>query len=104
MFLLVSVILYTGGGGFVCAIPACIAGVIPARLAAGLWGGGLLLGGFCSVGCLLPGGTVCSQGVSALGGGVVAFCYGLLLWPSVMTFWFGGLLIEGGLLVWWPSD
>ena len=29
---------------------------------------------------------------------------GLLLWPSGMAFWFDGLLIEGGLLVWWPSD
>ena len=40
------------------------------------------------------------------GGG--AFCHGLLLWSSVMPFWFGGLLIEGGLLVesgllLWPS-
>ena len=29
----------------------------------------------------------------------MAFCCGLLLCPSVMAFWFGGLLIEGGLLV-----
>ena len=68
---------------------------------------------FCSRGeGLLPGGGVYSEGgvpgpggsapggvpgpeegfapggVSALGG--VAFCYGLLLWPSVMAFWFGG--------------
>ena len=35
MFLHVSVILFTGGGG----IPACIAGGIPACLAAGLGGG-----------------------------------------------------------------
>ena len=38
----------------------------------------------------------------------MAFCCGLLLCPSVMAFWFGGLLIEGGLLVesgllLWPS-
>ena len=53
-------------------------------------------------------------GVSALGGstsrecsrGGVAFCYGLLVRPSGMAFWFGGLLIEGspliesGLLLW----
>ena len=50
MFLHLSVILSTGGGG---AIPACIAGGIPACLAAG--------------GCLLPGGLL--QGVPALGGG-----------------------------------
>ena len=37
MFLQVSVILFTGG---VCAIPAYIAGGIPACLAAGLWGVG----------------------------------------------------------------
>ena len=58
-------------------------------------GGCLLLGGACSRG-------VCSGGVPALGR-----C-GLLLWPSGMAFWFGGLLIEGGLLVesghlLWPS-
>ena len=51
MFLHVSVILFTGG----CAIPACIAGGIPACLAAG---------GVCSGGGLLP-------GRSALGGGGV---------------------------------
>ena len=39
---------------------------------------------------------------------VMAFCCGPLLCPSVMAFWFGGLLIEGGLLVEsdllvWPS-
>ena len=92
MFLHVCVILFTGGcypsihcrwypsmpcSGGVCAIPAFIASGIPACLAAG--------------GCLLLGGLL-------LGG--VAFCYSLLLWSSVMAFWFGGLLIEGGLLVW----
>ena len=49
MFLHVSVILSTGDGG--CdGIPACIAGGIPAYLAAGLWGAGVgipaCLGGF----------------------------------------------------------
>ena len=38
IFLHLSVILFTGGGG---AIPACIAGGIPACLAAGLQGGGI---------------------------------------------------------------
>ena len=124
MFLLVSVILYTGG---VCAIPACIVGGIPACLAAGLqggaccWGGGwgvLLPGGVWSGGCLLGGVPAPRQGVSGLGGTCLGGCFlqggyllqgecllrgcGLLLWPSVMTFWFGGLLIESGLLV-WPS-
>ena len=42
------------------------------------------------------------RGVPALGGVPaprrdVAFCYGLLLWSSVMPFCYG-------LLVWWPSD
>ena len=42
------------------------------------------------------------------GGSVMALCCGLLLCPSVMAFWFGGLQIEGGLLVesglpLWPS-
>ena len=94
-------ILLTGGG-----IPACIAGGIPACLTAGLWGV-LLLGGCGPGGCLLLGGSlgggVCVvPGVSSWGvsPGGVPFCYGLLLWSSVMPFWFGGLLIEGGLLVW----
>ena len=43
----------------------------------------------------------CSRGVLLLGGLLwgVAFCYGLLLWSSVMVFWFGPS-VEGGLLVW----
>ena len=71
-----------------CAIPACIAGDIPACLAAGLRGGCLLLGegvsapgGVWSRGCLLPGvgcllpGGVCCWGClflegCLLGGGV----------------------------------
>ena len=44
--------------------------------------GGIVLGGGWSRG-------VCSGGV--------AFCYGLVLWSSVMPFCYG-------LLVWWPSD
>ena len=64
MFLHVSVILFTGGGG--CAIPACIAGGIPACLAAGLQGvagpGASAPRGVCS-----GGGGVCSGG-SAPGG------------------------------------
>ena len=52
--------------------------------------------------CWSPGGGL------LLGGGVSALGDGLLLWPSVvvfcyalvMAFWFGGHLIEGGLLVW----
>ena len=53
--------------------------------------GGLLLGGVPAPrGCLLPGGVWPS---------IMAFCCGLLLCPSVMAFWFGGLLIEKA----WPS-
>ena len=59
-------------------------------------------GGLCS----WEGGA-CSQGRWP---SVMALSCGLLLCPSVMAFWFGGLLIEGGLLVWpsggggrWPS-
>ena len=63
MFLLVSVILYMGGG----VIPACIAGGIPTCLAAGLLGGCLLWGGVCSGGCLHWGVSV-PRGVSAPGG------------------------------------
>ena len=95
MFLLVSVILSTGGGG---AIPACIAGGIPACLATGLQGGGAIpacIAGGIPV-CLAaghggegpaPGGSAPVE--SAPGGGGV-------VWPSVMAFWCG-------LLVWWPS-
>ena len=69
-----------GGGG---AIPACIAGDIPACLEAGLQKGGSAPGGMSAPGgCLLWG---------------VAFCYSLLSWSSVMPFCYG-------LLVWWPSD
>ena len=85
------------------AIPVCIAGGIPACLAAGLQGGGCLgqRGGTCSWGVPGPMG-VCSWG------GCVAFCCGLLLCPCGVAFWFGGLLIEGSLLVesgllLWPS-
>ena len=59
MFLHVSVILFTGGGG---AIPACIAGGIPACLAAGLQGGAWSRGGVCSRGGLLWRGGGCSWG------------------------------------------
>ena len=62
MFLLVSVILSTGG----CAIPACIAGGIPACLAAGR-------GGAWSRRVPAPGGCLVQGG---------AFWYGLLVWPS----------------------
>ena len=53
------------------------------------------------VGCV-PSATV------AICWGEGGICHGLLLWSSVMAFWFGGLLIEGGLLVesgllLWPS-
>ena len=40
-----------------------------------------------------------SRGGSAPGGSLLQGG-GLLLCPSVMAFWFGGLLIEGGLLIW----
>ena len=57
-------------------------------------------GGSPPRGCLVPGG-VCSWRVPAPWGvpapGGVAFCYGLLLWSSVMPFFYG-------LLVWWPFD
>ena len=80
-FVFTGVCLSTGG-----AIPACIAGGIPACLAA-WWVPG-------------PGGVPGPRGSAPGGGGDWSFCYGLLLWSSVMAFWFGGLLIEGGLLVW----
>ena len=67
--------------------------------------GGCLLQGVCSGGGVPAPrrGGVPARGVPALGR-----C-GLLLWPSGMAFRFGGLLIEGGLLVesgllLWPSD
>ena len=53
------------------------------------------------VGCVLPAAVAVRGGVSTRPllwpSGVVAFCYGLLVWwPSVMAFWCGGLLL-------WPS-
>ena len=113
----------------VCAIPACIAGGIPACLAAGLWGMCVCSGGggecFCSQGALLPG-SVCSQGGFCLGGSAPGGCLlpggvsapgGCLLPGGVCSRGVcsqgdvcsgGGLLIEGGLLVesgllLWPS-
>ena len=84
-------------------IPACIAGGIPACLAAGLQG-------VCV--CAWSGGCTWS-GVylvwgPALGGLLVWWPSGSK-WPSglvpsgLVAFWFGGLLVESGLLVWWPS-
>ena len=82
-----SVILLTGG----CAIPAWIAGGIPACLAAGLWG-------VCSWGVSVPG-SVCSGGVcswgSAPGGSAPEG------WPSVMAFCCGLLLCPSGLVAFW---
>ena len=86
MFLLVSVILYTGGGGVLSqhvlqvvsqhALQQ-VSGGVSALGGCLLWGGGCLLpGGVCSQG------GICSRGVSAPGG-MVAFWYGLLVWwPS----------------------
>ena len=62
----------------------------------------------------IPVGCVPPTAVSVRGWpSVMAFCCGLLLCPSVMAFWFGGLLNAGSLLVWcllvwcllvwWPS-
>ena len=69
-------------------------------------GGVLLLGGER---CLLLGECLVLGGVLLLGGGrclllgvgvgsALGVGCGLLLWPSVVVFWFGGLLIER-----WPS-
>ena len=54
--------------------------------------------GVCSGGVSAP--RICSwRGVCSRGPGLGG-C-GLLLWPSgLVAFWFGGLLIEGSLLVW----
>ena len=63
--------------------------LVPGRSAPAMGGRCLVLGGSALGGMPGPRG-------SAPGG--VAFCYGLLL-SSVMPFYFGGLLIEDGLLV-----
>ena len=68
MFLLVSVILSTVGSPWQGGLPARRP---PCR------------------GVSLPGGLL-GRGVSLLGGGGP-------LWPSGVAFWFGGLLIRGGL-------
>ena len=111
MFLLVSVILSTGG-----AIQACLTAGLRGLLLGGLLARGVLL----ARGASLLGGSPCKGGLLArqspcqavsLPGGLLArgeFCYGLLLWLSGVTFWFGDLLIEGDLLVesgllLWPS-
>ena len=56
----------------------------------------------CSIEGLLLGGAWSQGGICSLGGG--GFHYGLLFWSFVMAFWFGGLLIEGSLLVWSSGD
>ena len=42
-----------------------------------------------------PGEGVCSWGVPGPGESAPRG-----VWPSIMAFWYGGLLIEGGLLAW----
>ena len=114
MFLLVSVIMLMGGcyPSMHCrwypSMPCSRSpGGVPGL--GGAWSGGCLvwgvpgLGGAWSGG--VPGGVACSWGGAwSRGhcllpgrGGCVTFCYGLLLWSSVMPFCYG-------LLVWWPSD
>ena len=69
--------------------------------------GGFLLLGVSAPGTVSAAGGVCSQGGVCSWEGVCCggclFSKGLSwggeVWPSVMAFWFGGLLIEGGLLV-----
>ena len=79
------------------AIPACIAGGIPACLAAG----GSPPGGASGPGGAWSGGS--PPGQSPWGGSPPGGC-GLLLWPSVVAFWFCGLLLKVtfcyGLLLW----
>ena len=107
-------ILLTGEG---CAIPACIAGGIPACLAAGLQRGcaipTCIAGGIPA--CLAAGlkgcypSMSCSRspgGVPGLGGESLLLGGLLLWWPSglvalwfKMTFWFVDLLVESGLLI-----
>ena len=101
IFLLMSVILYMGGGG-VC-YPSMHCRWYPSMPCSRSPGGCLFLG--CLLGGCLLSGFVCFWGVyllwgCLLPGGCLFWGCGLLLWPSGMAFWFGGLLIEGGLLVW----
>ena len=124
MFLLVSVILYTGGGYPSMHSPG---GVLSQhalqvvsqhafeQVSRGMSGGGCLVQGAALGGCLVWGGA-CFWGVPAPGGCLLPGN----VWPSVMVFWFGGLLVWlpsglvafwlkvsfwfGGLLVWLPSD
>ena len=74
-YVFTGVCLSTGRG----AIPACIAGGIPACLAAGGAIPACIVGG---IPAYLPGGCLV-QGCLLLGVST------LLLWPSVMAFWFG---------------
>ena len=131
IFLHLSVILFTGGGGCLLQIfrrggsaPNFQRGCLLQNFGGGLGSGP---GGVWSGGCLVWGvsglGGVWSRGVSGLRG---VWSWGVCLrgpkggvclggvWPSVMAFWFGGLLVwwpsglvpslvESGLLVWWPS-
>ena len=83
IFSQVSVILLTGVGCY----PACIAGGIPACLAAGLRGGGVGAIPACIAGVSQHALQQGSGGGSALrglfwGGPSVVVCYALLLWPS----------------------
>ena len=97
MFLLMSVILYTGGVLSQHALQVVSQHALQQVSRGGVWWG-----------CLVQGG--CSGGVPGLGGacfGGVPAPRGCLLpggvWPSVMVFWFGAFWF-GVLLVWWPSD
>ena len=77
MFLQVCVILFTGEG---CVSQHALQQVSRVGVPGlGAWSGGAWSG-------RVPG-----QGVPGLGG------------PALGGFWFGGLLVQSGLLVWWPS-
>ena len=96
MFLLMSVILSRGGVLSQHALQVVsqhalqhVSGGLPAPERVPAYGRCLVCGVPAPRGHLV-------QGVAWLGG--VAFCYGLLLWPSgLVAFWCG-------LLVWWSSD
>ena len=144
MFLLVSVILFTGDG--VC-YPSMHCRWYPSMPCSRSQGGsaprrgmsaprGLLRGGVFSWGCgllLWPSGLVAFWAGAFWFGGLLVWCLwscGLLVWcflvwwPSGLVpsgvasglvafwlkvvfwfgaFWFGSLLVQSGLLVWWPS-
>ena len=100
MFLLVSVILLTGGGGCYCSMHCRWYPSIPCSRSLGGASSQRGQGAWSRGGCMLLGGRGCLVQRGGLLLGEEGLC-GLLLWPSVMDFWHGLLVWPSGKAFWY---